>query len=94
MLSCILNSDRAIEVNIRIIRIFSKMRELLITQKEILAKLNALESRINDQDDHIRSIFSALRNLVNPPEKPRKKIGYKLSTDQDEKAENRNLTEQ
>jgi hypothetical protein len=83
MLSCILNSDRAVEVNIRIIRIFSRMRELLITNTEIRQKLDQLENRIDQQDDHIRSIFSALRELLNPPKKPRNKIGYRLSSDKD-----------
>jgi hypothetical protein len=83
MLSCILNCDRAIEVNIRVIRIFSKMRELLVTNKEILLRLDKLENRIDKQDDDIRSIFLALRELINPPGKTRNKIGYQLSTDQE-----------
>jgi hypothetical protein len=61
MLSCVLNSDRAIEANIRILRIFSRIREMLISSKEILFKIDSLENRINQQDDHIRSIFAALR---------------------------------
>ena len=83
MLSCILNSDRAIEVNIRIIRIFTKMREWINSNKEILLKLNSLENRVNKHDENIRSIFSAIRELLDPARKERRKIGYKFSTDQD-----------
>ena len=77
MLSSVLNSKQAIEVNIRIIRIFTKMREVLSTHKDILLKLEQLEKKVNKNDDDIRLIFSALKQLLNPPNPPRKKIGFK-----------------
>ena len=78
MLSCILNSDRAIEVNILIIRVFTKMRELLLTHKEILLKLEQLEKKFIKHDDEIELIFNALKELIKPQHKERKRIGYKL----------------
>ncbi|MES2773652.1 MAG: ORF6N domain-containing protein [Bacteroidota bacterium] len=84
MLSGVLNSDRAIEVNIRIIRIFTKLREMLLTHKDILLKLEKIEkefmkqeSRTITNEDNIRMIFDALKKLLNPPVEPRKRIGFK-----------------
>ncbi len=87
MLSSVLNSDIAIEVNIKIIRIFTKMRELLITNKDILLKLEQLENKILRQDDTIskhdndmQMIFAALKQLLVQAETPRNPIGFKIAT--------------
>ena len=84
MLSGVLNSDRAIEVNIRIIRIFTKLREMLLTHKDILLKLEKIEnelmkneSRTAKNESNIQMIFEALKQLLNPPQEPRKRIGFK-----------------
>ena len=77
MLSCVVNSKRAIEVNIRIIRIFAKMREMLMTNKEILLKLEQMERKIIQHDEEIQLIFSYLKQLLNSPKKPRNPIGFK-----------------
>lgn len=84
MLSGVLNSDRAIEVNIRIIRIFTKLREMLLTHKDILLKLEKIEkelmkndSRTTKNEDNIQLIFGALKKLINPPSQLRKRIGFK-----------------
>ncbi len=84
MLSGVLNSDRAIEVNIRIIRIFTKLREMLLTHKDILLKLEKIEKELMKQDnraskneDNIQMIFGALKKLINPSQGPRKRIGFK-----------------
>jgi phage regulator Rha-like protein len=89
MLSCVLNSERAIEVNILIIRIFTKLREMLLTHKDILLKLEQLEKKILKQDDHLKKhqeeiqlIFDALKQLLNPPNPPRKRIGFKTSNEE------------
>jgi hypothetical protein len=74
MLSCILNSQRAIEVNIRI---FSKMKEMLLAHKDIMLKLAKLEKQVAQNSDEIRMIFKALRKLLQPPAEPRKRIGFK-----------------
>ena len=79
MLSSILNSDRAIQVNIQIIRIFTRMRELLLTHKDILLKLEQLEQQTLHNTEDIQLIFEYLKKLLTPvPETPRKHIGYKL----------------
>ena len=77
MLSCLLNSERAIAVNIQVIRIFTKMQELLLTNKEVLLQLEMLEKQVLKNKIDIQSIFSALRQLINPTPKPRKQIGFK-----------------
>ncbi len=77
MLSSVLNSKQAIEVNIRIIRIFTKMREVLSTHKDILLKLEQLEKKSNKHDESIQLIFKALKQFLNPTQPPRRKIGYK-----------------
>jgi hypothetical protein len=73
MLSSILSCDRAIEVNIRIIRLFTRMRELLSTQKDILQKPEELETRTGKQDKEIQLIFKHLKQLLQPQ---RRKIGF------------------
>ena len=85
MLSCVLNSSIAIQVNIKIMRVYSKLREMLLTNKDILLKLEKLEGRIciqsrqaNKQEEEIQSIFKALKQLLNPPVEPRRRIGYKV----------------
>ena len=84
MLSGVLNSDRAIDVNIRIIRIFTKLREMLLTHKDILLKIEKVEKNMMQQDGKmkqyekdIQMIFEALKQLLNPPQEPRKRIGFK-----------------
>ncbi len=77
MLSSILNSKQAIAVNIQIIRVFTKMREIISSNKEILLKLDQLEKRVGANSNDIEEIFSVLRQLINPKPPPRKRIGYK-----------------
>jgi hypothetical protein len=79
MLSCILNSKTAIEVNIRIIRVFTRLREYALTHKEILLQLSKLEKEVKNNSQDIENIFTVLKELIekqsNPS--PRKKIGYR-----------------
>jgi phage regulator Rha-like protein len=77
-LSTVLNSDRAIKVNLQIIRLFSKMRKMLLTHKEILLKLEQLEKKLTNHDEEIELIFNTLKELIKPQTKERNKIGYKL----------------
>ncbi|MCX5750333.1 MAG: ORF6N domain-containing protein [Candidatus Saganbacteria bacterium] len=76
MLSGVLNSDRAIAVNIQIMRVFSGLRQILATHKELAAKLDLLESKVAGNSNQIRQIFGAIRQLMNPPVKKQKKIGF------------------
>ena len=79
MLSSVLNSKTAIEVNIRIIRVFTKLREYALTHKEILLQLSKLEKEVNNNSQDIENIFTVLKELIekhsNPS--PRNKIGYR-----------------
>ena len=76
MLSCVLHSDQAIEMNIRIIRIFTRMRELILSHKDILAKLEKMEQQVVSHDIDIQQIFEVLKQLVSPQKKEYRKIGY------------------
>ena len=77
MLASVLNSDRAIDVNIQIVRIFTRLKEMLLTNKDILLKLEQLENKVSGHDENIQMIFEALKQLLNPPREPRKRIGFK-----------------
>jgi phage regulator Rha-like protein len=76
MLSSVLNSDRAVQVNIAIMRAFVKLREMLSTNKELAHKLAQLEKKIEKHDDEIKLIFDAIRELMRPPETKKRKIGF------------------
>jgi hypothetical protein len=77
MLSSVLNSDRAIQVNIQIMRIYAKLREMLMTNKDILLKLEKMERRVIKHDQDIKVVFGYLRELLNPKTEPMRKIGFK-----------------
>ena len=77
MLSSVLHSATAIEVNIQIIRVFTKLKEMLLTNKDILLKLEQLEKKATTNDADIQMIFEALKQLLSPPREPRKRIGFK-----------------
>ena len=82
MLSGILNSQRAIHVNIAIMRAFVKLRELLVSHKVLSSKLDDLERKIERHDAEISSIFQAIRQLMTPPTTPKQKIGFHLKEKQ------------
>lgn len=77
MLSSVLNSKRAIQVNIAIMRVFVRLKEIISTHKELAHKLNELERKIEKHDGEIRTIFEAIRQLMTPPEKPKQRIGFR-----------------
>lgn len=77
MLSSILNSERAIDVNIQIIRIFTKMKEMLLAHKDILLQLQKAENKLTAHDEDIKLIFSYLKKLLNPPQESRQRIEFK-----------------
>jgi len=79
MLSSVLNSERAIRVNIQIIRVFTRMREMIMTHKDILLQLEKMERKLTGHDEDIQLIFKYLKQLLNPPQQPRKRIGFKTS---------------
>lgn len=81
MLSSVLHTKRAIAVNIQIIRVFTKMRQLLQTHKDILSKLEKLEKTVTKHTDDFRVVFDYLKQLLHPPARPMRKIGFKQSRD-------------
>jgi phage regulator Rha-like protein len=77
MLSSVLRSKRAIQVNIAIMRAFVKLREILSMHKELAQKLTELEQKIERHDGEIGAIFQAIRQLMSPkPPLPKRKIGF------------------
>ena len=76
MLSSVLNSKRAIQVNIQIMMTFTKLREIIAGNKELAERLNQLEKKIENHDYEIKSIFEAIRQLMVPPERPKRKVGF------------------
>ena len=79
MLCCILNSKTTIEVNLRVVRVFVKMREYALTHKEILLQLVKLEKEVKGNSRDIENIFMVLKELLAKENKPtpRNKIGFK-----------------
>jgi phage regulator Rha-like protein len=84
MLSGVLNSERAIQVKIAIMRAFVKLREVLSASKELAHKLAQLEQKIEKHDSELTLIFDAIRKLMAPPAKPRRKIGFEGQDGQNE----------
>jgi len=76
MLSSVLNSPRAVKVNIAIMRAFVKLRETLDNNRELGRKFIELEQRVGRHDEEIAAIIEAIRRLMAPPVKPRREIGF------------------
>ena len=76
MLSSVLRSERAVAVNIEIMRAFARLRALLASNTALARKLNELEHRLENHDEAITAILSAIRELMNPPEPKRRPIGF------------------
>jgi hypothetical protein len=76
MLSGILNSHRAIQVNIAIMRIFVNLRQMLAKNKDLAQKFKELEGRVDKHDSDIQLIFGAIRKMLTIEEKPKRKIGF------------------
>jgi ORF6N domain len=76
MLSSVLNSERAVKVNIAIMRAFVKLRRMLDTNRELAQKFSELERRVGKHDEEIVEILEAIRQLMTPPERPPREIGF------------------
>ena len=85
MLSSVLNSGRAIAVNIQIMRVFVRMRELINSNRELARRLSELEARLDkkltEHDHAIAAILSAIRELMHPPSPKRRPIGFTADLD-------------
>jgi len=77
MLSSVLKSQQAVQVNIQIMRVYSKMKELLIMHKDILVKLEKLEKQSDKHDEQIQLIFSYIKKLIEQPKTKSERIGFK-----------------
>ena len=75
MLSSVLKSERAIEVNIAIMRAFVKLRQMLASNKELARKLEEMEKKYDEQ---FKVVFDAIRALMGPPETKKRKIGFEV----------------
>ncbi len=79
MLSSVLNSERAVKVNIEIMRAFVKLRQMLASNVELSRRLNSLE---NKYDSQFKAVFDAIRQLMAPSEPKKKKIGFKREVEE------------
>ncbi|MCR4336755.1 MAG: ORF6N domain-containing protein [Candidatus Omnitrophica bacterium] len=79
MLSSVLNSERAIEVNIQIMRVFIKLREIMMSHKDLIHKIEGLERKFKEHDKKFVLVFEAIRQLLTEPEEPSKEpIGFRV----------------
>ncbi|MGN8068582.1 ORF6N domain-containing protein [Mucilaginibacter sp. 22184] len=78
MLANVIKSQRAIAMSIKIIEVFVKFREMLISQKDLLLKFEQLEKLVVQHDDDITAIFQALKQLITQKNEPREPIGFKF----------------
>ncbi len=78
MLSSVLRSERAIQVNIQIVRVYTRMRQLILDNKELWLKIEKIEQALAKKDDEVQAIFKVLKNLLVKEEKPRQPIGFKI----------------
>jgi phage regulator Rha-like protein len=81
MLSGVLRSQRAVQVNVAIMRAFVRLRETLSLHKELAHKLADLERKIENHDENIHSLFGAIRQLMTTPETPHREIGFHVKED-------------
>lgn len=79
MLSSVLKSERAFQVNITIMRVFSHLKEILSRKEDIVTKLDELERKVGTHDNKIQAIFNAIKQLVDP-KKRRPRIGFNPNT--------------
>lgn len=78
MLSSVLRSERAIQVNIQIVRVYTRMRQLVWDNKELWLKMEKIEQALAKKDEEVQAIFKVLKNLLVREEKPRQPIGFKI----------------
>ena len=84
MAANILNSERAVEASVYVVRAFVRLRQLLATNAELARRLDALEAKIGRHDEQLLAVIQAIRELMEPPpESPRKWIGYAAEADAD-----------
>jgi hypothetical protein len=76
MAAMVLNSPRAVEMSVQVVRAFVRLREMLASNRELAQRLDELERKLEGHDDAIRNLFEAIRQLLAPPEPKRRRIGF------------------
>jgi len=76
MAASVLNSPRATEMSILVVRAFVKLRNILATHRQLATKLDELERKLATHDEQIVVLFNAIRQLMAPPAKPKRRIGF------------------
>ncbi len=76
MLSSVLHSQRAVRVNVQIMRAFVRLRDVLAVHKDLAHRLEALEKRFDTHDAQIKLVFETIRDLMRQPDKPKNRIGF------------------
>jgi len=76
MLASVLNSSVAVHASLQVVRAFVKLREVLATHHKLVHKLLELEKRVGEHDGEIAALFEAIRQLMQPPQKPKRQIGF------------------
>ena len=85
MLSSVLRSDKAVAVNIQIMRVFTRMRELLMSHKDLILKVEQMERELRAQGSDIATIYQYVKELIEQPKpEPRRAIGYKRADERDD----------
>jgi hypothetical protein len=79
--ACVLNTDRAVEVSVFVVRAFVRMSRMLASHRQLALKLAELESRVTVHDKNIQSLLAAIRSLITPPAPPRRRIGFATNPD-------------
>lgn len=79
MLATVIKSPKAIKMSILIVKAFVRLRDILTSHKELAEKLQMLEKKIDRHDEEIQSIVEAIHQLLQPPEKPKNPIGFRIS---------------
>ena len=81
MAASVLNSPRAVEVSVFVVRAFVKLRQLVLGHKDLAAKLDQLERKVGSHDDAIKQLVAAIRQLMTPPDRPKNRIGFQAIRD-------------
>lgn len=76
MAAMVLNSPRAVAMSVQVVRVFVRLREMLVSNKELAQKLSELERKLEGHDQAIHTLFEAIRQLLTPPEPKRRHIGF------------------
>jgi hypothetical protein len=78
MAATVLNSERAVEMSVFVVRAFVRLREMLATNRRLAGKIDELENRLDTHDSTIQDLIDAIRELMTPEDPPRKSIGFQL----------------